>query len=269
MKPAVTMRAAELLALARRNRVRPLRFPPALSPHSLEEGYAIQVTAARLRNSTPAGYKIGLTSAESQRSMGVVEPIAGRLAAVDLQRSPARIHLGSQHLRIVEAEVVFEIGRALPPEEAPYTELAVADAVRSAFGGIEICDSRFSSADDSSVAQLVADNSNADLLVVGDPLVDWRRPGFESLPVTLTRQDGTAVTGSPGRVLGHPLRALTWLANWLAARGEGLTAGGLVASGTCTGMVETAFTDTVVATFGAHARVVVELVSQKASEVES
>ncbi len=201
--------------------------------------------------------------------MGVAEPIAGRLAAVDLHRSPARIHLGSQHLRIAEAEIVFEMGRALLPEQAPFSEPTVADAVRGAFAGIEICDSRFSSRADLSVAHLVADNSNADLLVVGDPIAGWREPGFTSLPVSLTRQEGPMVTGSPGRVLGHPLRALTWLANWLAARGEGLRVGELVASGTCTGMAETEFADRVVATFGTHAKVAVELVSHNASKVES
>jgi 2-keto-4-pentenoate hydratase len=268
MKPAVTTKAAELLALSRGNSVRPLRFPPTLSPQSLEEGYAIQIAAARLRNSPLAGYKIGLTSAESQHSMGAEEPIAGRLAVVDLHRSPARVHLGSQHLRIVEAEVVFEIGRALLPGQAPFTEIAVADAVRSVFAGIEICDSRFSSRDDLPLEHLVADNSNADLLVVGEPLADWREPEFANLPIKLTRQDRPVVTGSPGRVLGHPLSALTWLANWLAARGEGLIGGQLIASGTCTGMVETAFADVVVATFGSHAKVAVELVAQNVSEVE-
>lgn len=268
MKPAVTIRAAELLASSRGNRVRPLRFPPGLSPQSLEEGYAIQDAAARLRNSPPGGFKIGLTSAESQRSMGAAEPIAGRLAVVDLHRSPTRVVLDPHHLRIVEAEVVFEIGRGLLPAQAPFTETAVADCVRSAFAGIEICDSRFSSGEDSPLASLVADNSNADLLVVGEPLADWRDPDFASLPITLTRQDRPAQAGSPGRVLGHPLRALTWLANWLAARGEGLSGGQLVASGTCTGLAEAAFADVVVATFGTHAKVAVELVSQGASEVK-
>ena len=269
MTPAVTIRAAELLASARANRMRPLRFPPALAPSSLEEGYAIQIAAARLRNSPLAGYKIGLTTADSQRSMGAAEPIVGRLAAVDLHRSPARIHLGSQHLRIAEAEVVFEIGRALPAGQAPFTERAVADAVCSVFAGLEICDSRFSSPDDLPLPQLVADNSNADLLVVGDSIRDWRESGFAGLPIELTRQDRPALAGSPGRVLGHPLTALTWLANWLAARGEGLMAGQLIASGTCTGMAEMGFVDSVVATFGSHAKVAVELVSRKLSEVDS
>ena len=36
--------------------------------------------------------------------------------------------------------------------------------------------------------------------------------------------------------LGHPLEALTWLANDLSRRGYGLLAGQVVTTGTCTGM---------------------------------
>ncbi len=261
MIPALTIRAAEFLTLSRNSKVRPPRLPPELSPQSLDEGYRIQTAAARIRNLPLAGYKIGLTSAESQRSMRASEPIAGRLDVVDLRLSPTCVHLDSKHLRIVEAEVVFEVGRTLLPKQAPFTELEVADVVRRVLAGIEICDSRFSR-DDGPLEHLVADNSNADLLVMGEPLTHWREPEFASLPIRLSRSDGSVVTGSPGRVLGHPIVALTWLANWLAARGESLTEGQVIASGTCTGMTEAAAADTVEATFGTQAKVAVELVSQ-------
>ena len=52
-------------------------------------------------------------------------------------------------------------------------------------------------------------------------------------------------------MLGHPLIALTWLANEMSRRGDGLRAGGLVAAGTCTGLRWVAAGSTVEAHFGA------------------
>jgi len=66
------------------------------------------------------------------------------------------------------------------------------------------------------------------------------------------------VQGSTANVLGHPMRCVTWLANWLARQGEGLERGQWIASGSCTGMVEAATDDLVVARFGNHAQAIVE-----------
>jgi len=269
MTPMDTSKAAELLAWARRGRARVQGFPTNQTPRNVAEGYSIQVAAARLRGPDVAAFKIGVTSAESQRALGTAEPIAGRLAASDLLRSPARIALPEKHLHVVEAEVVFEIGRDLPAARRPFNEAAVCESIRGAFAGIEICNSRFSNGDELSLAHLVADNSNADLLVVGDRIASWPAGDFANLSIVLTCGSGTPVVGSPARVLGHPVRALAWLANWLAARGEGLQRGQLVASGTCTGIVEAAPSDVVIATFGTQARVSVEFAPGGANEVTS
>ena len=50
--------------------------------------------------------------------------------------------------------------------------------------------------------------------------------------------------------MGHPLTSLTWLANWLSARGHGLEAGEIVSTGTCTGHCFCARGDEVSVDFG-------------------
>ena len=143
-------------------------------------------------------------------------------------------------------------------------ERRVARSVSGAFAGIEICNSRFSDVDAVPLADIVADNSNADLLVVGPRLSDADMQSLANLPVTLACTGGK-VTGSTSRVLGHPVASLTWLANWLAERGEGLQRGQLVASGTCTGITEFAASDLLVATFGIDTVVAAELVPENIS----
>lgn len=251
-------KAAELFSWSRRVGA-PIRILAAdLLPKTLEQAYEIQIATFRLRGMGIAGFKIGLTNVEAQRSAAAAAPIAGRLASADILRSPARIALPPDHLRIVEAEVVFEVGCAISADDAPLSEADVHHCLRGAYAGIEICNSRLSGSEDASLPAIVADNGNADRLVVGDRLEDWSIEALADLPVTLTCRGRPAIHGTTRRVLGHPVRAVTWLANWLGARGEGLKAGDLIASGSCTGMTEVARDDSVVAAFDGGARVAVD-----------
>ena len=251
-------KAAELFSWSRRVGA-PIRSLPAdLLPKTLEQAYDIQIATFRLRGMGTAGFKIGLTNVEAQRSAGAAAPIAGRLASADILRSRARIPLPHDHLRIVEAEVVFEVGYAASADDVSLSEAEVYHCLRGAFAGIEVCNSRLSASDDASLPAIVADNSNADRLIVGERLRDWSVETLAALPVTLTRRGQPVVDGATRRVLGHPLKAVTWLANWLGARGEGLKSGDLIASGSCTGMTEVARDDAVIAVFGGGARVAVD-----------
>lgn len=239
---------AERLAAARRD-AQFLDFRssiPAL--HDLRDAYGIQCAAFVLRNSPVAAYKVGLTNVVVQQAMGAREPIVGRLAADDLIQSPARIHV-SRHLRIVEAELVFEIGKDLSGLGGPHSRSDVVSAIANVYAGIEICNSRFGP-EDVSLPHLVADNSNADRLVLGNRLCGLRAADLTDLPVTLALQGKPVVSGSSAKVLGDPVASVIWLANWLASRGETLKRGQFVASGSCTGVTELDVGEMVVARFG-------------------
>ena len=251
------LKAAEFLLWSRRSGASPRDLPRELEPSDLEIGYAIQLETMRLRGHPTAGYKVGLTNAAAQQAAGVSAPIAGRLAPSDIIRGPALIKLATHHLRIVEAELVFEIGRTLSQAHVPLREQTLRESISAVYAGIELCNSRLS-ATDPPLASIVADNSNADLLILGEALEDWQAALREELPISLTRCSGEPVYGSSLRVLGAPLKSVLWLVNWLICRGERLEAGSFIASGSCTGMTEIAGNDTVTARFGDGARVTAE-----------
>ena len=242
--------AAEYLLECRRRGLRAQGLPAALVPRDIDHAYGIQLDVARERGAT-AGFKVGLTSADAPAHA----PIVGRLARHDILRSGACITLDAYHLRIAEAEVVFEMGEDLPSEEWPFSRERVVRCVSGVYAGIEICDSRFSNIDAVPLAHVIADNSNADLLVVGPRLTEAAVQSLAHLPVTLARNGQPLVNGSAAKVLGDPMTSVSWLANWLATRGDGLKRGQLVASGSCTGITEFAAGDRVVATFGAESQV--------------
>jgi len=264
-------RAAELLLWSRNNHTRLQGLPPDLVPRDLNEGYEIQAALMSLRGTPLAGFKLGLTNEKAQRAADIFSPIVGRLAANDIYRGAARIALPEKHLRIVEAEIVFELGSDLPAGHAPYSEQRVMASVNRVFAGIEVCNTRFEDNIEPPLPCLVADNSNADLIVVGDPLPEEDLARLADLSVTLQRRGHPDIKGSTRNVLGNPLRALTWLGNWLARRGEGLKRGQLVSSGSCTGMTELSAEESVVATFGELAKVSVEfsVASRANSEVKA
>ena len=59
---------------------------------------------------------------------------------------------------------------------------------------------------------------------------------------------------------GHPLRPLVWLANFLAARDEGLRAGQVITTGSYAGAIEVPMNERLTITFGDLGAVTVELV---------
>jgi 2-keto-4-pentenoate hydratase len=255
LTPASVTQAAQLLLRARHTDIPLESLPTESRPTDMAAGYAIQRMAARLRGLDIAGFKVGLTNLRAQRAAGTTEPIVGRLAAADIRRSPARLHVAKR--RIVEAEVIFEVAHDLPTGQAPFTSEQVAEALGAAYAGIEVCASRFTS-DDLPIAHVISDNSNAEFLVVGEALPSSFIARLIDLPVTLSRRGQDQVQGSTANVLGQPLLSVTWLAIWLAREGEGLKRGQLIASGSCTGMVEAATDDLVVARFGSYAQAIVE-----------
>jgi 2-oxo-3-hexenedioate decarboxylase len=112
--------------------------------------------------------------------------------------------------------------------------LAATDVV---FAAVDVLDSRYEGFR-FSLEDVVADNASAGGFYLG-PIA--RRP--EELPDLrllgcLVRVDGeVAMTAAGAAVMGHPAASVAWLANQLAAEGEGLRAGQLVFSGGVTAPV--------------------------------
>jgi 2-keto-4-pentenoate hydratase len=82
-------------------------------------------------------------------------------------------------------------------------------------------------------AQLIADAACAWWATVGEPSsIDWGDIDLGAHAVAVFK-DGRLFAEGRGENVGGPLRALTWIANELAAYGGGLRAGDLVITGTC------------------------------------
>ena len=171
-------------------------------------------------------------------------------------QSGAEIALGSNIMRVAEAEFAFRMETPLPPRGAPYGMDEVLHAVGALHCAIEVPDSRYQDFARAGAAQLIADNACACWFVLGPPAPgDWRRVNLAEHPVAARRNDAVVREGKGANVLGDPRLALTWIANELCLHGGGLEAGEFITTGTCVIPVEIAAGDHLVADFGGLGRV--------------
>lgn len=238
MTPQAINQAVELLIEARGDFRQLPGFPDACAPKSVEDGYAIQDAFAEAFGVERVGWKIACTSLDQQEMVGVDEPFSGRLFKPFVVDSPAEVDAGAFHMRGVESEFAFALGKDLPPRETPYSEAEVVDAVANLHPAFELVDTRIDNWLERGVYQLIADNAGNGGLVLGKAHPDWRGIDLVNLEVTLTFDGETIRKGTGEAVLGSPLIALTWIANHLSKRGIGLKKGEIVTTGTVTGFNE-------------------------------
>jgi 2-keto-4-pentenoate hydratase len=203
-------------------------------PLTREDGYAIQACLER-RSAFPLfGWKVAATSQAGQAHIAVDGPLAGRLLAGRVFESGSRLRVGSNHMRVAEAEFAFRMAVDLPPRARRYAVDEVLAGVAALHPAIEIPDSRYVDFTAVGAAQLIADNACAHHFVLGAPArVEWR-----SFDLAAHRVHGRVAgqldrEGIGANVLGNPLHALTWLVNELSQLNLTLRAGEVVTTGTC------------------------------------
>lgn len=208
-------------------------LPDYLQPRSLAEGYAIQDAMVGIAGQPVAGWKIAATSKAGQEHIGVTEPLAGRLFKTFVLEDGVRLPAAPLHMKVMEAEFAFRMGRDLPPRAAAYEQAEVCDAAAALYIAIEVPDARFERFAEIGPAQIVADDAFASWFLLGPEVRDWRHLDLSVQKVRAFRNGDIAATGLGANALGDPRIALTWLANHLARRGIGLKNGDIVTTGTC------------------------------------
>lgn len=238
MHPSAIERAARALCTARSDRVRIEGLPESCRPSTLEDAYRIQDRLIAMLGEPIGGWKIGATSQKARDFVGISDgSLRARMLDVNCYEHPAALGEHFFFMRALECEFAFTLGHDLPPSAAPFDEDALLAAIEDMHPAIEISDSRYTDWTGVGGPALVADNCNDGAFVRGPPATGWRGTDLTRHPVALHVDDQAAAEGSGGEVITGPLGVLVWLANDLAARGMGLSAGQVVTTGSCTGVV--------------------------------
>ncbi len=233
-----SMQAASLLADARQNRRRLEALPIACRPSDLPSAYECQNALVKRLSAVYGGhrigYKIACTNKSAQELLALDRPFYGKLMSSFSHTSPARLNVQEFFMCIIEPEFAFAIGKDLPPRSEAYQFDEIALAIDSVFPAIEIVDSRYEDWTKVGALSLIADNACNGSWVKGQCCESWDRIDLSRHPVNLYVNGDCMRNGRGDAVMGHPITALTWLANELSQMREGLHAGDLVSTGiTC------------------------------------
>jgi len=234
-------------------------LPGECRPKTLADAYAVQAALVRDLEIDAAGWKIGCTSAAARAILKAEGPFAGRVLAPRCFAGGTSIPNDSYPMRGIEGEFAFALGKNLKPRKKPYSLAEVQAAVEDLYPAIEIVDSRYQDWGKVTLPEIVSDLGSNGALVVGAPAKNWRRRDLAKHEVTVRAGRKIVGRGTGGEALGHPLEALRWLANNPAVP-EGLQAGEIVSTGTCTGLYRAQPGEKIVADFGAFGTVEVRFV---------
>jgi 2-keto-4-pentenoate hydratase len=121
----------------------------------------------------------------------------------------------------------------LPAAATRAREKGLSAAVAAVMPGMELADDR--DADYTLLAKhpldLIADNSWNEGAVLGAPIKDWRAIDLGAVHGVASINGTKVGEGRGADCMGHPLDALTWLADHLASVGRGLLRGDVVITG--------------------------------------
>ena len=225
-------------------------LPDGLRPATMEEAYAIQDALHRHAGWDIGVLKVGDTTPETQRNLGIDHPIAGRVPQRRVHVAPARLDVTSfHHPPLLEGEFGLRIGRPIGPDE-PLDADGIARCVDAVVPAIELLDTRFDVQLVTSAPSLVADNSAAAAVVLGAPVPVTSAPELVNAGVRLEVEGSVVGEGTGSAALGDPLESLAWIVGHEQRRGRGVAAGTVVITGSCTGAVPCVLGAKTVADFG-------------------
>jgi 2-keto-4-pentenoate hydratase len=212
---------------------------------TVADAYAIQSLNAEGR--AASGHKIGLTSKAMQEMLGVDEPDYGRIFTDELLTTGAVAARDELIAPRVEPEIAFVLRDSLG--QGTVTPSEVLAATGYVLPALEIIDSRIA---DWKIGLIdtVADNASCGRVVLGTQRTRLTHVALAQCEVQLLVNGDEVAYGAGAAVLGHPAKAVAWLANAVGEFGVTLEAGHVIMPGSMTAAVPLESGDDVVADFG-------------------
>jgi 2-keto-4-pentenoate hydratase len=237
MTPNAIREAAKFLMEARAGRRRESDLPEALRPKTESEAAAIGAAILAANTKPIVGWKIGATAAAAQQAMGLSGPFVGFLTEDMLDRNGVTYKHADLLGPIVESEYAFRMKDDLPPRKEPYSRSEVEAAVGSLIIGFEIPERRLADGHSLGAFGSIADHGGTGRYVIGEEFKDWKERDCADTEVALTYDGAEKGRGKGSAMMGHPLEALTWFANYLSDKGITLEKGQFVSTGSATGVI--------------------------------
>ncbi len=199
----------------------------------LGQAYEVQTRWSELRQSRGeriVGRKIGLTSFAMQEQLGVSEPDYGSLwSSRHFHVTEGRVEIPAEPFLqpFLEGEIAFLIGERVGENATPEEILAATEALAVA---VEVVDSRIEDWN-IKLPDTIADNASYGGFAVGPWSESLREIDLRTVGMLISKDDSQVAEGLGAASLGHPAKAVAWLADKLASFGTSLEPGDVVLSG--------------------------------------
>jgi 2-keto-4-pentenoate hydratase len=223
--------AAQFLAAARRAGRPGGRLPEDVRPADLESALAIQRRVAELLEQETGGWKCSVPSEERPINAAPI------FASTIFRTSPCPVVASGATARI-EPEIAYVMGRDLPRRETPYSEAEIRAAIAEPRLVLELLGTRYADPAAASWPEMMADSAQNQGLFIGPTFARGFDAALRGFVITIRNPAGVLSTHNGHHGDRHPLNPLYWLANFLAARDQGLRAGYVVTTGSYAGAIE-------------------------------
>ncbi|AUW96522.1 2-keto-4-pentenoate hydratase [Streptococcus pluranimalium] len=197
-----------------------------------ETAYHVQDAFVALRQEEVQGYKVSLTSEETQRMFDSDEPFYGQETVTQFVQGPLTLSLSDLLEPLIEIELVFRAKEDLSVDDTPedlLEKLTIAP-------GIEVPDARFKNWFPKLNKYLVvSDCAVGGRVVYGqeqDVKGNFTVEDLANISGVLSKDGQEIDKGTSAEVLGNPLNSVTWLVKKLANHGKTFKKGQQVSSGT-------------------------------------
>ncbi len=177
------------------------------------------------------GRKIGLTSKAMQAATGITEPDYGAIFDDMVLETGCSVAWDRYTHPRVEVELAFVLKQDLAGPGC--TIFDVLNATDYVVPALEILDSRIEM-EGRTIVDTIADNAAMGAMVVGGRPVKPDAVDLRWVSAILYKNQTVEETGVAAGVLDHPAAGVHWLANKIAAHGDGMKAGDIILAGSFT-----------------------------------
>lgn len=173
------------------------------------------------------GWKMGLTSIAKQQSVGVNQPIYGRLLkSMEMPNEDLFLN-GLIHPR-VEPEFAFLINKKI--EGNNVTEQDVWQATDGIMPALEVIDSRYKDFS-FNLTDVVADNASSAKFLLSKQIYAQNEFQWEKMKIRMKLNGRIVEEGNGSAVMGHPVRSVVELVKMLSFSGLCIEPGMIVLTG--------------------------------------
>lgn len=243
-------RIADELVTAGRTRTPVARLTARYPDMTIQDSYRVQKLWRQRSEASGrrlAGHKIGLTSKAMQAATGITEPDYGIIFEDMVLENGSIMKWGQYTNPRVEVELAFRLKKDIIGPGA--TIFDVLSATEYVVPALEILDSRIEM-EGRTIVDTISDNAAMGAMVLGGNPVRPRDVDLRWIAAILYKNQIVEETGVAAGVLNHPASGVYWLANKLAAHGDGLKAGEIILAGSFTRPLWVNKGDTILADYG-------------------